>query len=658
MCGITGLINWADGETLSAMTDLLEYRGPDDRGIWERHFPDGTYVGLGNRRLKVIDLSVAGRMPMSNEAGDVWITYNGEIYNFLELRHELEAKGYTFRSHTDTEVLLHLYEEDGPSCVQRLDGMFAFAICDFRTARTSPTVVIARDHFGVKPLYFIQDGRRVAFASEAKALLQLPGFATSVDLESLHRFLTFLWVPEPDTLFRGIQKLLPGHYAVYRDGRCEVVQYWDLSFPPAHTHYVRSEAELVEAVREQVSASVRRQIISDVPVGALLSSGLDSSSIVAMIARNSSQSLHTYTITFPEQYRVGEVTLDDPAVAARFAQQAGCIHQEIVVEPGAASLLPKLVWHMDDPVADPAIITAFLVCRAARESVTVLLSGIGGDELFAGYRKYTAHYWSQAYRRLPFPLRGCLIEPAVAGLPSLRGTRFKGYVRLLKKMSRSGSFTPQDEFIMNSTYLDSAQKDMLYSAEMRCRMDGFDPWLQHRDSFSRVASSDFLNQMLYVDSKIFMPSLNLNYGDKMSMASSVELRVPFLDRDLAAWAAWDVPAHSKLAGPIRNKTKHIFRQAMQGLVPDEVLRQRKAGFGAPVDYWLAHDLKEMVDDLLSEDRIKRRGYFEATAIQNMIREQRSGRQDWSMQIWQLLTLELWMQAFIDAPQHSIARNRA
>jgi asparagine synthase (glutamine-hydrolysing) len=410
-------------------------------------------------------------------------------------------------------------------------------------------------------------------------------------------------------------------------------------------------------VREQFFASVKQQTISDVPVGALLSSGLDSSSIVATMARSANHSLHTYTITFPEQYRVGEVTLDDPAVAARFARQAGCIHQEIVVEPGSASLLPKLVWHMDDPVADPAIVTAFLVCRAARESVTVLLSGIGGDELFAGYRKHTAHYWSQAYRRLPGQLRTRLIEPTITGLPSLRGTRFKGYVRLLKKMSRSGSLSPQDEFMMNSTYLDTVQKDVLYSEEMRCRLDGFDPWLRHRDAFARVASSDFLNQMLYVDSKVFMPGLNLNYGDKMSMASSVELRVPFLDRGLAAWAAWDVPPHFKLAGPARNKTKYIFRKAMQGLVPDEVLRQRKAGFGAPVDYWLAHDLKEMVDDLLSEDRIKRRGYFESTAIRDLIREQRSGRQDWSMQIWQLLTLELWMQAFIDAPQHSIVQNR-
>ena len=442
------------------------------------------------------------------------------------------------------------------------------------------------------------------------------------------------------------------------DGRCDLVQYWDLSFPPAQTHYARSETELVEVVRERFSASVKRQMTSDVPVGALLSSGLDSSSIVATMARNATHSLHTYTITFPEQYRVGEVTLDDPAVAARFARQAGCIHEEIVVEPGAASLLPKLVWHMDDPVADPAIVTAFLVCRAARESVTVLLSGIGGDELFAGYRKHTAAYWAQAYRRLPIPLRTQLIEPAIAGLPTLRGTRFKGYVRLLKKMSRSGSLSPQDEFMMNSTYLDAPQKDMLYSAEMRCRQDGIDPWQRHRDSFSRVAPSDFLNQMLYVDSKVFMPSLNLNYGDKMSMASSVELRVPFLDRGLATWAAWDVPPHSKLAGPARNKTKYIFRKAMQSIVPDEVLRQRKAGFGAPVDYWLAHDLREMVDDLLSEDRIKRRGYFEPSAIRNVIREQRSGRQDWSMQIWQLLTLELWMQAFIDTPQQNTVRNRA
>jgi len=329
------------------------------------------------------------------------------------------------------------------------------------------------------------------------------------------------------------------------------------------------------------------------------------------------------------------------------AQRFGCDHHEIVVEPQVADLLPKLIWHMDEPVADPAIITAFLVCREARRTVTVLLSGIGGDELLAGYRKYYAHYWAQVYRRLPARLRRGLIEPAISGLPALRGTPFKGFVRLAKKMVRSASLSPQDAFLMNCTYLDEAQKAALYSSDLKASLNGKDPWRQHRDHFGRVGDADFLNQMLYLDTKAFMVSLNLTYNDKMSMASSVEVRVPFLDRELAEFVAWHVPPQLKLNGFWRPTTKYILRKAMQDILPDEILRQPKAGFGAPVDYWLAHPLKEMVDDLLSENQVRQRGYFDPTVVRQLIEEHRSGRQDWSMQIWQFLTLELWMQTFLD-----------
>jgi asparagine synthase (glutamine-hydrolysing) len=587
-------------------------------------------------------------MPMANENRTLWITYNGEIYNFAELRRELEGKGHRFVSHTDTEVILHLYEQEGPDCVKRLNGMFAFAICDLRS--DAPTLFIARDHFGVKPFYYFHHGERFAFASEVKALLQVPGIEAELDHESLHQYLTFLWVPDPRTMFQHILKLPAGHYAILRDGELKLTQYWDLTFPAAAQTYTRSEDDLAEEIRECFRRSVEAQMVSDVPIGAFLSAGLDSSSIVAMMARATHHPVRTYTITFPRKYRVGETTLDDPEVATRLARHLGCENQRIVVEPDVTDLLPRLVWHMDEPTADPAIITAYLVCREARKQATVLLSGVGGDELFAGYRKHSAHYWAETYGRVPARVRR-LAERALSAMPSLRGTPVKGGLRLARKMARSATLGPRDRFITNCTYLDDAQKVGLYASgpAWRDSLDqaNFDPANRHRAAFDRVGDADFLHQMLYLDTKIFMASLNLTYNDKMSMASSVEVRVPFLDRELAEFVAWQVPPRLKLKGSLRPTTKYIFRRAMRDILPPEVLRQPKAGFAAPVDYWLAHDLKEMVDDLLSESQIRKRGLFRPEVVRRFAEDHASGRHDWSMQLWQFLTLETWMQVFLD-----------
>ncbi|MGB9488864.1 MAG: asparagine synthase (glutamine-hydrolyzing), partial [Terriglobales bacterium] len=409
MCGISGLATngsgsngaFSDSETLARMTAVQFHRGPDDFGLWERRFPDGSYIGLGSRRLAILDLSADGHMPMSNERtpnektsneeGSVWITYNGEIYNFADLRRQLEGKGHCFRSHTDTEVIVHLYEEYGVECLNRLNGMFAFAICDLRGS--SPKLFLARDHFGIKPLYYCERSGTFAFASEIKALLEAPGIEARMNMEALHQYLTFLWVPDPATMFEGVHKLEAGHYAIWQRGDFRLEQYWDLTFPPADYDFScragahesqRQEADLAEVIRERFCASVEEQMVSDVPIGAFLSAGLDSSSIVAAMSRK--QHVRTYTITFPEKYRVGETTIDDPAVARRLARKLGCDHHEIVVEPDVVKLLPELTWHMDEPTADPAIIAAYLVCREARNQATVLLSGVGGDELFAGYR--------------------------------------------------------------------------------------------------------------------------------------------------------------------------------------------------------------------------------------------------------------------------------
>jgi asparagine synthase (glutamine-hydrolysing) len=657
MCGISGLVNCGDRETLARMTNVQAHRGPDDSGLWERRSADCTYVGLGSRRLAILDLSAEGHMPMSNEDGTVWITYNGEIYNFAALRRELEGKNnaHRFRSHTDTEVVLHLYEEYGPDrfqdCLNRLHGMFAIAICDLRGP--SPKLFLARDHFGIKPLYYCERGGKLAFASEIKALLEVPGIEASMSLEALDQYLTFLWVPDPLTMFEGIRKLPAGHYALWEQGKFKIEQYWDLTFPEDDHNFDRTEAELADEIRERFCASVEQQMVSDVPIGAFLSAGLDSSSIVAAMARK--QAVRTYTITFPEKYRVGETTIDDPGVPRRLARKLGCEHHEIVVEPDVVNLLPSLTWHMDEPTADPAIITAYLVCREARKQATVLLSGVGGDEIFAGYRKHIAHAWAEEYRRAPSLARSAA-ERTLLSLPSLRGTRMKGSVRLAKKMARSAALSPAEAFIRNCTYLDAQQKSDLYAPQWASRATR-DPATQHLAAFSKVKHANFLNQMLYLDTKIFMTTLNLTYNDKMSMASSVEVRVPFLDRELAEFVAWNVRPDWKLKGKWRPVTKHIFREAMHSMLPDEVLRQPKAGFAAPVDYWLAHDLRSMVDDLLSESEVRRRGLFRPEVVRRYIDEHRRGAEDWSMQIWQLLTLEIWMQLFLDGDAKAFAQRQ-
>ena len=643
MCGISGLVNWGDRETLCRMNAVQAHRGPNDSGVWEHHSPDGTYIGLGSRRLSILDLSSDGHMPMTNEDGSIWITYNGEIYNFGDLRRELEGKGHRFSSNTDTEVVLHLYEEVGDDCVQRLNGMFAFAICDLRAGR--PKLFLARDHFGIKPLYYTCNSGRLAFASEIKALLEVEGIDAAIDLDALNQYLTFLWVPDPKTLFQGILKLPAGHCATFCDGQLSISEYWDLTFPPAEHRFAWSEEELACEIRERLRHSVEQQMVSDVPLGAFLSAGLDSSSIVAMMAKTVKPPLRTYTITFPEKYRKGENTLDDPAVAARLAHRLGCENRQIVLDPDVANLLPKLCWHMDEPTADPAILTAYVVCREASRDVTVLLSGVGGDELFGGYRKYVAHYWAQL---APQVLKDSA-ERLADYLPAPRGSRFKGQLRLAKKMLRSAAMAPRERFIRNCTYVDRVQGANLYTRELRGELKSATPDLEHQARFERVEHADFLNQMLYLDTKIFMTSLNLTYNDKMSMASSVEVRVPFLNRELAEFVAWNVPPHWKLQGKLFPTTKYIFRKAMRGVLPEEVLRQPKAGFAAPTDYWLANDLREMTDDLLSESRVRSRGLFRPEASQKFIHEHRSGTHDWSAQIWQFITLELWMQNFLDQP---------
>lgn len=642
MCGISGLINRGDRPALDRMMTLVSHRGPDDDGTWVSQSADGGFVGLGSRRLAILDLSSAGHMPMTTSDGRFTIVYNGEIYNSPSLRREIESRGRRLRSSSDTEVVLNLFAEHGPASVESLVGMFSFAVWDSVRCR----LFLARDHFGIKPLYYHQTANGgLAFASELKSLLALDDLSRRMNHAALDQYLSFLWVPEPSTILDGIHKIPAGHRAVFDGGKLEVERYWDLSFPAAGEEPNGVACDLLaEELRERLDSVVKSQMLSDVPVGAFLSAGLDSSSIVACMARHSSRPVRTFTISFPQKYLRGQLTMDDTDVARRTAAHFGCEHTDIRVEPDVVSLLPRLVWHMDEPVADPAIITAYLVNREARKDVTVLLSGVGGDEIFAGYRKYQGHYLAQQYQRVPSILRHRLIEPGLERLPPLRGTFLEGYVRLAKKMARSGSLPPRDRFITDSIYLSSAEKRALYSDELLSRTTTLDPRSTHQSHFDRVSDSDFLHQMLYLDTKSFLVSLNLNYNDKMSMASSVEVRVPFLDWRLAEWAAKCIPPRLKLQN---GTTKHVLREAMRPWLPAEVLRQKKAGFGAPVGYWLANDLRSMVDDLLCPEVVRRRGLFNPAEVQRMVADHRSGRRDRAYQIWQLLTLELWIRELMN-----------
>lgn len=641
MCGLVGTVGWGTVDDLAAMNGLQTHRGPDGKGQWWREAgAGGPSVGLASARLAVIDVSDAGRMPMSNESGDVCIAYNGEVYNFPALRRGLERAGVIFRSGTDTEVVLRLYEREGPGFVRRLNGMFALAICDLRSGR--PELLLARDHFGIKPLYYAIDGERLAFASEAKSLFALPGIEPRMAPEALNSYLTFLWVPEPETMFAGIKKLPAGHIARWQDGRFTLERYWDMPVPHAGSYVTADEAEIVSEMRERFRAAVHRQMVSDVPVGAFLSGGLDSGGIVAMMAERAAPPLRTYTITFPEEARVGENTLDDPRDAQMVADHFGAEHRELRVTPAVADLLPKLIWHMDDPVADPALIAAYLVCRSARDEVTVLLSGVGGDELLGGYRKHYVDRWARRYRHLPQSLRSVLRQ-SVEAMPTMRGSRMRGPVRLAKKMVSSAELPFDEAFIRNAVYQDRAAVGRLLTEDAADFATG-DPFRTHRAAFDQVRTTDRLHQMLYVDSMIFMPSLNLLYNDKMSMANSLEVRVPFLDIELVEWAQ-RLPPNMKIKGSVRPITKYVFRRAMAGILPPKIIQNRKAGFGAPLDHWLAHGLREMVDEVLSEHRLKDRGLFEPAEVRRLIDAQREGGLDASMQIWQLLTLELWMDTF-------------
>ena len=632
MCGICGVVGQADEQLIQNMLATITHRGPDDEGVYIAPAANGERVGLGHRRLSIIDLSSAGHEPMTDAQGEIWLTYNGEIYNFKEIRRELEKRGHEFKSESDGEVVLYAYREWGLNSLAMFNGMFAFAIWDAR----NHSLLLARDRLGIKPVYYADTPAGFAFASEIKAILSIPNFKREVDLEALNQFLSFLWTPDPDTMFCGVKKLPPGHFLVYQNGQAEARQYWDLEFNEDDS---LSEQDWVERVREQVERSVRAQMVADVPLGAFLSGGVDSSSIVSLMTGMASQKVTTYTFGFKSEDLRYDILEDDVKYAREIGAKLETDYHESFFEPRVMDLLPKLVYHLDEPVADPAAITSYLICKAARERLTVLLSGMGGDEVFAGYPRHIAVKIAEAYNLIPSFISRPLVEAMPASMPG----RFNSVFRNTKKLARSAALPLRERYLGYCTYFKEEEKRRLYSNAMNMTTLEFNALAAHQKYFDKVADEDFVNQMLYVDLKTFLPCLNLTYTDKTSMAASMEVRVPLLDHELVEMAA-RIPARLKIKGLTR---KYVLKRAAEKWLPRNIIYRKKAGFSAPLRSWLQKDLREMVEDLLSESNVKQRGYFDYAEVRRLIDDNLAGREDNSLKIFQLLTLELWHREFID-----------
>jgi len=623
MCGIAGAVahsgGYVDPADVHSMCQTIVHRGPDDEGIHTQ-----GCVGLGMRRLSIIDLST-GRQPIHNEDKNIWVVFNGEIYNFPELRRDLETRGHQFYTHTDTEVIVHLYEELGADCVKKLRGMFAIALYDFR----QEVLLLARDRLGKKPLYYAQHQGRLLFASEIKALLAVAPELAEVNPESLLQFFYFAYIPDPYSAFQKIAKLPPGHLAEYKNGEIHVRQYWDI---PTYCNYdPGSEEECLEELQRRLEEAVRIRLISDVPLGALLSGGVDSSVVVGLMARVSSSPVKTFSIAF------GKDDYNEAKHARAVAQRFATDHHELMVEPNIAETLEMLSHMMEEPFGDSSVIPTYYVSKLARQHVTVALSGDGGDELFAGYDRYVVNlrrrrcrippwmgrlYRKHVYPVLPQNVRGRKLAWNIS-LP-LR-ERYLDSLSFLPAMHRERSlFT--DDFVANAR-------------------EWADPFRQFSEYYDRAPASDPLSRLLYLDSKTYLTADILTKVDRMSMATSLEVRCPLLDHEFIEWVA-SLPVKYKFQSGTR---KYILKKLAERIgVPREVLYRRKQGFSLPLVHWMRHELKHGLLSILTEPRTLQRGYFKPEAIRALLDQHFRGYRDRAGVIWLLLVFELWHRNFLEA----------
>jgi asparagine synthase (glutamine-hydrolysing) len=631
MCGIYGQLNLsATGRvdaSVEAAVNSLTHRGPDERGMWRNE-----KVILGVCRLSIIDLA-GGRQPIWNEDRTCCIVYNGELYNFLDLRAELKTKGHVFRSRSDTEVILHAYEEWGQECLNRFNGMFAIAIWDDRTK----SLFLARDRIGEKPLYYYKDSTRLIFASEIKAILADPSVPRQMNLRGLANFLAFGHAVAPETIYQNIFKLLPGHYLRAMNGHICTTKYWDVGDEPQLPDgVVLSEYEYAERILSLLDDSVRRRIIADVPVGAFLSGGIDSSTIVALMKRHITGSLRTFSLGFS----IGGI-YNELADARQVAEYLGTDHYELQVDDvDLVQAVRTLVYHYDEPFGDPAGFPVFLLSQLARNHVKVVLAGDGGDELFGGYRRYAADQCAAAYRFLPKVLTNTWMTALIKRLPRLR--RFKRAAQALPIKDPAQRYAAWLVFFSPEMQADLLHPDVFASV---AEHDPAWPYPHYYASLSSTAP-DHLNRLMYLDLKTLLADVYMEKTDKATMACSLEARLPLLDHRLVE-LAFQIPSRHKIRGW---STKRIFKQAVAPLIPPSVLRRPKHGFTVPTDPWFRGDLRSFTFEVLLDERTRRRSYFNIPLVERLWREHVEGQNVWDQHLWLLLNFELWHRIYLDGEE--------
>jgi len=634
MCGIVGKVNVdsnhpVDEARIRQMSQIICHRGPDDEGVWVK----GS-TGLGHRRLAIIDLTPTGHQPMSNEDGTIWITFNGEVYNHLELRADLEKKGHRYRGNSDTETIIHLYEEYGRNCVQHLRGMFAFAIWD----EHQRSLLLARDRFGQKPLLYAETADGLTFASEFRALLQDPTVSRELDYTAIHHYLTYGYVPVPHSVFTDILKLPPANTLLWQNGQISIEQYWQLRYTPKLSlTETEAEAQLLALLRE----AIQLRLMSDVPLGAFLSGGVDSSAVVALMAEMMDEPVKTFSIGFNDQ------SFNELDYARQVAQQYATDHHEFVVTPDALEILPELVWAYGEPYADSSALPTYYVARETRQYVTVALNGDGGDEALAGYDRYRATKVAAAYERLPRWLREGMVAPFVSRLPE--STRKRDLLGRIKRFVQAIDTTPERRYARWVTLMSPSEKLALYTPEFLEQMSGYDSLAFIEQAYSLSDSSDFIERTQAADVYSYLPNDLLIKVDIATMLHSLEARSPFLDHKLAEFIA-RLPPDYRLRGRV---SKYILKRALRHHLTDDILYRSKQGFGVPVGRWFRHELKPVAYETLLDTQTLGRDIFRKTAVRTILDDHVAGRANHGQRIWALLMLELWFRTFVDRSREEL-----
>ncbi len=630
MCGIVGICSLGTGReidlsALSAMNASITHRGPDEDGS---HHEVGR-VGLAMRRLSIIDLS-GGRQPISNEDETIWIVFNGEIYNFRELRRELVDRGHRFRTEADTEVIVHAYEEWGDACVSRLRGMFAFAIWDAPKRR----LFAARDRVGIKQLFYTEVAGQLIFGSEVKAVLAHPSVARSLNLAAVNQYLAYLYVPEPSTLFEGIRELRAGHTLVVEEGRTEIRPYWSLRY---RVDASMTEADAVAGMRRELEEAVRVRLVADVPLGAFLSGGIDSATMVALMAR------HTDRVkTFSIGYSSGGESFDERVYARELAERYETEHTEFEMSPDIRDLVPRLVRAFDHPCANSTAVPTWFLCEETRAHVTVALSGLGGDEVAGGYERYRGALLGERLSWLPEPLVRGLIRPLAACLPDPKSGR--QWAQRLKRFTASLSLPFDTRYFELICHQNRASREALLTARAREAIASEEPRHIYERYVAEVAEADALHRALYADLKLYLPGDLLTLMDRVSMAHSLEVRVPFLDHQLLEYAA-TVPAHFKVRGM---RLKHVLKEVGRDLLPDGFINRRKMGFSAPLAVWFRGALRSYVEEVLAPAELARADVFQPEAVRNILDRHFSRSENLDNQIWALIAFTVWHREYFEA----------